>query len=212
MGKHNYKVNAKTLASDLLACKKAFDNAKVPWVITDGIVLGYARNKKIMDWDTDLDIAVFVDLSKAQWEKLYNSLHNNKFRIGKNKKDFICGGRLTPFNLWFFYKKGNFYESFPKTTPGFKFVEKAIWYDKPQMVDFLGTKFPMPNHIDDYLDNHYGKDWKTNIIKDHETWFKNKRGGDGRLVSQPLWLNGRSGKSGDLWPKIIRKNDTMEKK
>ena len=69
----------------------------------------------------------------------------------------------------------------------------------------------MPNNINDYLDNHYGKDWKTNIIKDHQVWFKKKRGGDGTKKSQPLWLNGRSGKKGNLWPKIIKIKDSMEK-
>jgi len=204
-------VNVKTLASDLLACKKAFDNVKIPWVITDGIVLGYARYKNIMEWDTDVDLAVFEEINKKQWKALFNSLIKEGFRIRKGKADFVCGGRLNSFNLWFFHKKGNFYEAFPTTTPGMKFVEKAIWYDKPQMVDFLGSKYPMPNDINDYLNYHYGNDWETNIIKDHKTWFKKKRGGDGKFISQPLWLNGRSGKDGDLWPKIIKIDDTMEK-
>ena len=206
MGKGKYTINAKTLASDLLACKKAFDNVGIPWVITDGVVLGYARYKSIMEWDTDLDFAVFVEIDKNKWKFLYNSFLKEGFIIkNKNKRDFICGRRLTPLNLWFFHKKGNFYESFPTTTPTLKFVEKAAWYDKPQMVDFLGSKYPMPNNIDDYLDNHYGKDWKTNIIKNHDEWFLNKRGGDGKKESQKLWSGGRSGKDGDLWPKIIKK-------
>lgn len=208
MGKHNYVVNAENIASDLLACKKAFDNAEVPWVITDGIVLGYARNKKVMEWDTDLDFAVFVEINKGQWTRLFNSLTSVGFKISKDKTDFICGGRLTPFNLWFFHKNGNFYESFPRSTPKFKFVEKAIWYDKPKMVDFLGSKFPMPNNINDYLDNHYGKDWKTNIIKDHETWRINKMGEYAVVTDKSL--SGRSGKCGDLWPKVIKIDDTME--
>lgn len=203
--------NAKKIGSDLLACKKAFDNVKIPWVITDGIVLGYARNKKIMEWDTDLDIAVCVEINKGQWTSLFNSLNTEGFRKIKNEhKDFICGRRLTPLNLWFFHKSGDYYEAFPKSTPGIKFVEKRIWYDKPKMVDFLGSKYPMPNNINDYLDNHYGKDWKINIIKDHQVWFKKKRGALDALENQPLWLKGRSGKQGDLWPKIIKINDTME--
>ena len=210
MSKNNNIVNAKTLSSDLLGCKKAFDNAGVPWVIMDGIVLGYARNKKVMEWDTDLDFAVFGEINMTQWQAVYNSFIKEGFRIKKKKSDFICGGRSTPFNFWFFHKKGNFYESFPKSTPGKKFVEKAIWYDKPQMVDFLGTKFPMPNHINDYLDNHYGKDWKTNIIKDHKTWRINKMGEYAVVTNKSL--SGRSGKSGDLWPKVIKINDTMENK
>ena len=46
MARRNYVVNADTIASDLLACKNAFEKVGIPWVITDGIVLGYARNKK----------------------------------------------------------------------------------------------------------------------------------------------------------------------
>jgi len=202
--------NAKIIASDLLACKKAFDNVGIPWVITDGIVLGYARYKKIMEWDTDLDLAVCVDINNNQWKGLYNSLSKEGFKINKKKTDFIYGRRLIKFNLWFFHKRGDYYEAFPKTTPGMKFVEKAIWYDKPVIVDFLGSKYPIPNNINDYLDYHYGKDWKTNIIKDHQVWFKKKRGGDGAKKSQPLWLKGRSGKSGDLWPKIIKIDENME--
>jgi len=210
VGKHNYKVNAKTLASDLLACKKAFDNAEVPWVITDGVVLGYARYKNIMEWDTDLDFAVFVEINKNKWKSLCNSFVKEGFKIGNKKRDFICGGRLTPFNLWFFHKKGNFYESFPPSSKPFKFVEKSIWYDKPQMVDFLGTQFPIPNHTNDYLDTHYGKDWKTNIIKGHKEWRINKMGEYAVVTKKSL--SGRSGKSGDLWPKVIKINDTMENK
>jgi hypothetical protein len=208
MGKHNYTVNAETLTSDLFACKRAFDNVKVPWIITDGIVLGYARNKKVMEWDTDLDFAVFVEINSIQWKAVYDSFFEEGFRMRKHKSDFICGGRLTPINLWFFHKKGNFYESFPRSTPKFKFVEKAIWYDKPEMVDFLGSKFPMPNNINDYLDNHYGKDWKTNIIKDHETWRINKMGEYAVVTDKSL--SGRSGKHGDLWPKVIKTDDSIE--
>ena len=203
--------NAKKIGSDLLACKKAFDNVKIPWVITDGIVLGYARNKKIMEWDTDLDLTVYVEINKGQRTSLFNSLVTEGFKKIKNKHgDFICGRRLTPLNLWFFHKRGNYYEAFPKSTPGIKFVEKRIWYGKPEMVNFLGSKFPMPNNINDYLDTHYGKDWKTNIIKDHKKWRLNKMGEYAVVTNKSL--SGRSGKGGDLWPKVIRINDTMEKK
>jgi len=199
-------VNADTIASDLLACKNAFESVGIPWVITDGIVLGYARYKKILEWDTDLDAAVFVELDGEQWKSLYAALTKEEFNIRAKRRDFVYGGRLTPFNLWFFHKKGNFYESFPGTTPGRKFVEKRVWYDKFQMVDFLGSKYPMPNDIDDYLDYHYGTDWRTNIIKDHQLWFETKRG-----KPKDKGLVGRSSKKGDLWPKILKVGDTMEK-
>jgi hypothetical protein len=147
-------------------------------------------------------------VKKARWNILYDAFLEEGFRIKKSKTDFVCGGRVVPYNIYFFHKKGDFYESFPKSTPKFKFVEKAVWYDKPQMVDFLGTKFPMPNHIDDYLDNHYGNDWRTNIIKDHKEWRINKMGEYAVVTKKSL--SGRSGKGGDLWPKVIRINDSIE--
>lgn len=205
MARRNYIVNVDTLASDLLACKNAFESVGIPWVITDGIVLGYARYKKILEWDTDLDVAVFDEVNQEQWRSIYEALTKEGFKIRSNKSDFVYGGRLTPFNLWFFHKKGNFYEAFPGTTKGRKFVEKRIWYDKIQMVDFLGSQYPMPNDINNYLDYHYGTDWRTHIVKNHQLWFETKRG-----KPEDKGLVGRSSKIGDLWPKILKVSDTME--
>ncbi len=204
--KNELVINSQTLHSDLIACKSAFDKVGIPWVIMGGIVLGYARYKEIMDWDTDLDIGVFVEINNKQWQNLRNSLYGKGFRIKKHKTDFTYGTRMTPFNMWLFHKKGNFYEAFPTSIPEFKLVEKAIWYDNPQMVDFLFDKYPMPNHMDDYLICQYGEDWKTNIIKDHEQYFIDKRGGRGTATL----TTGRTSKYGDLWPKTLKVNDTME--
>ena len=203
----------KAIASDLKACKAAFAQAEVPWVIADGIVLGYARYKDIMPWDTDLDIGVFTEISVVKWEALYNALKSNGFGeykgsgidFSNNKKDFICGYRDIEFNMWLYHKNGNYYESFPESTPGLKFVEKATWYDDPQIVDFLDSKYPMPNNIEDYLSCRYGNDWKTNIVKNHDEHFKDKRGGQ----DQVLWTKGRMGKHGDLWPKILKIEDNL---
>ena len=191
------------IESDLKACKSAFDEVNIPWVITDGIVLGYARYKDIMSWDTDLDMAVVGEITDEQWQQLFDALRASGFRLKNAKTDFLYGRRETTFNGWLFHKNGDYYEAFPETTPGIKFVDKAIWYDEPQIVDFLGDKYPMPNHIDDYLNCQYGNDWRTNIIKDHEQYFTNKRGSR----SDPSkWLTGRCGKDGDLWPKILKVN------
>jgi hypothetical protein len=199
------------IASDLAACKLAFEQVNIPWVITDGIVLGYARNKEIMPWDTDLDMGVFVEITDKQWNSIYKSLLKNGFRIKRpTRDDFIWGTRQSKLNLWLFHKSGDFYEAFPRTTRGFKFVEKAKWYDEPQMVDFLGSKYPMPNHIDDYLDHRYGPDWKTNIVKDHDKFFEQKRGNPRNV---PEWKTNRIRKEdGRLWwPVILKKKEKIKK-
>lgn len=193
------------IALDLAACKEAFDQARVPWVIMGGIVLGYARYKEIMEWDTDLDVGVFIELTNAQWQNLYNSLVRNGFRVPSVKTDFILGSRKVEFNMWCFHKSGQFYESFPKSTPGLKFVEKAIWYDSPQTVDFLSGKYPIPNNLEDYLVCQYGEDWKTNVVKNHEQYYLDKRGS--RDVG--VWPAGRATKYGDMWPKVLKVTDNM---
>jgi hypothetical protein len=185
------------IALDLAACKTAFDEVGIPWVITGGIVLGYARYNAIMEWDTDLDVGVFVKISGEQWAKIFKALYKNGFKINTTQEDFKVGRREAMFNLEVFHKNGEYYESFPKTTPGLKFVEKAKWYDKPQIIEFLGNKYPMPNHLEDFLDAHYGKDWKTNIIKDHSQYFREKRG-DPRNVNSWL-LNRKRKEDGNLW-------------
>jgi hypothetical protein len=197
------------IISDLAACKKAFDQINIPWVIQGGAVLGYGRYKDIMSWDTDLDMAVFAKVSVAQRKTIFNSMRKCGFRIAENSKDFIMGKRKVTLNLWFFHKKGEFYEAFPATTPGYKFVEKAIWYDEPQIVEFLGSEYPMPNHLDDFLDAHYGTDWKTNIVKNHGTYFKQKRGKRNNI---PDWYSNRRRKSdGQLWwPAILKIGENIE--
>ena len=194
------------IKSDLIACKKAFDFVGIPWVITDGIVLGYARYKDIMAWDTDVDMAVVAEITDIQLLQLFNALRAVGFQVGNEKTDFIFAMRETTFNGWLFHKNGDYYEAFPKSTPGVKFVDKAQWYDEPQMVDFLGDKFPMPNHMNDYLNCQYGIGWETNIVKNHEEFFIYKRGG--RELS--TWTTGRCSKDGNLWPKILKIEDDIK--
>jgi hypothetical protein len=194
------------IISDLAACKDAFDKAGVPWVILGGIVLGYARYKDIMAWDTDLDIGIFVELDDDKWHLLWDALNKNGFRFPTNRVDFMYCYRRVECNLELYHKDGEFYNCFPKSTPGIKFVEKSVWHDEHQVVDFLGSKYPIPNYVEDFVSAHYGPDWKTNIIKDHEQYFMEKRGGR----DQSLWTKSRASKYGDLWPKALKLDDSME--
>jgi hypothetical protein len=213
MGKKKKPIRIATpekIASDLAAFKAVFDEVEIPWVIMGGIVLGYARYGEIMEWDTDVDVGVFVKIKDEQWSKILKAMRKQGFRVNHVRDDFKVGGREVVYNLWFFHKKGNFYEAKPRkvAAKGLKFVEKAKWYDEPQMVEFLDDEYPMPNHMEDYLVCQYGKDWRTNIVKDHEAYYLDKRGS--RDTSK--WLESRANKEGDLWPKTIRLNDSMEDK
>jgi hypothetical protein len=205
--------NTEALIDDLRACKKAFDAVGVPWSITDGIVLGYARYKNVMAWDDDVDTGVFVELSDKEWRDVFESLRRHGFNVnchglqhGKKRDDFIYGHRKTGFGVGFFHKIDGYYEARPESTPGVKFLEKASWHDDHLILDFLGDVFPFPNNIDDYLSCRYGTDYMTNIIKNPGEFFEDRRGGN----SPESWKHGPSGKNGVMWPKILDVDDTME--
>jgi hypothetical protein len=197
-----------TILADLIACKAAFDKVGIPWVIMGGVVLGYARYNEIMAWDTDLDVGVFVEITNKQWKDLRNSFRKKGFRMPDHGADYIHCNRKSSFEVWFWHKNGDCYEAFPATTPGFKFVEKAAWFDEPQTVEFLGDEYPMPNHIEDFLDGHYGKGWKTNVIKDHGQYFREKRGDPQNIAS---WiLNRKRKKDRKLWwPAFLKVDENI---
>jgi phosphorylcholine metabolism protein LicD len=190
---------------DLFDIKKVFDKVGIPWVIVGGVVLGYARYKDIMDWDTDLDIVIYKELSDSEWKQLWQEFYKNNFNFPVTRVDFMYCNRRIECNIDTYHKKGDYYYSFPKSTPGIKFVEKAEYFDNVQLVEFLGDRFPIPGNIESFVADHYGADWETNIIKDHAQYFNDKRGSR----NQKDWVTSRASKHGDLWPKALRIDDNI---
>jgi len=196
------------IISDLAACKIAFDKVHIPWVIIDGIVLGYVRHNDVMKWDTDIDLAIPYQISESEWQKLYAALTEVGFGIRNLNQDFVYGKRKIKLNAWMYHRKGDFYESFPRSTPGIKFVEKAEWYKNIMLVDFLGSVYPMPSNLDDYIVCRYGKDWKEARYT-HDEWRLEKFGTKSSGFLPNAWLNSRCGPKGDLWPKVMKVEDTL---
>ena len=195
-----YVDRTKEISSDLKACKTAFDEVNIPWVIIDGIVLGYARYKDIMPWDTDLDVGIFSEITNEQWGFLLLSLQKHGFKKVVEVNDFAAFSRETILDLHVFHKEGDFYVCYPKPHKH-RYIERAKWFNEPQIVDFIGDRYPMPNHVEDFVSAHYGSDWKTNIVKNHDEYLVDARGSLDHLA----WINGNSrcNKNGDLWPKIL---------
>jgi len=159
------------IIKDLGDIKKAMDARDVPFVLMYGLVLGYIRHRDVMEWDTDVDIGVFIELTEKQKQGIYKSL-NTLAGYGQVAPcgDFIYGKRSVPLNLWFYHKVGIYYKAWPSTTP-YNFVLKEKWFDNPIQVDFLEDEYLIPNNVYDYLTCHYGP-WKKEIIKSHPQWVQ----------------------------------------
>jgi len=164
----------------LKAIKALLDMYNVPFVLTDGLVLGYARHKDMMEWDTnDIDIGVFKSIPIWEQQSIMNAIRGNKFYDYRNVSFFSIQSKevslRTGFkgfklhngmmiSIWFFKQKGQYFDSIAFTNRLIK-RELAKWFISPQPVELFGDTFLMPSDVDDYLDNHYGKEWRTEIIK-----------------------------------------------
>ena len=172
--------NKPGIIKDLKMIKKAMDARNIPFVLMYGLCLGYVRHRDVMEWDTDIDIGVFVELTEKQKQGMYKSL-NTMAGYGQVAPcgDFIYGKKSVPLNLWLYHRTENYYKAWPTTSfsivdgkkAPFNFVLKAKWFDKPIAVDFLGDKYFIPNNVFDYLTCHYGP-WKKEIIKSHPKWLQ----------------------------------------
>jgi lipopolysaccharide cholinephosphotransferase len=199
------------ITEDLKACKNVFEKTKISWSIIDGIVLGYVRHNGIIPWDTDVDLAILEEMTQKKWKMLVSALSDQGIKIKPFLRDYIYGKRTVGIGIWIYHKNGNYYEAYPPSTPGLKFVEKAEWYDNIQMVDFLGDKYPMPNNLDDYLNCRYGN-WKEEKYT-HDQWRVEKFGTINQDVKsqKEIWTKSRCGKKGDLWPKIMFIEDKLSR-
>lgn len=155
--------------------KKTFDSFAIRFVLTDGLVLGYGRYKDLMDWDLDdIDIGVFHHISdniKFQISKAFTfkSYQAPIFHIGR-KRGVTCIRKYGVKIAIYWYELNGDYFDAVTYSGNRKRRWLAKWFLKPECVQFLNKEYYIPNDIDDYLTNAYGKDWKTNIIKDTAKW------------------------------------------
>ena len=168
----------------LTEIKQVFDQASVRFVLTDGLVLAYARYKDLMDWDLkDIDIGIFEFIDKEKKNEIRNCFIAKGF--GNRQSILNPIAHLKSFlgvqkykikvAIYYYEKKGQYFDALYASGMG-KRRWLAKWFINPQCVQFLGNEYYIPNDIDDYLANAYGKDWKTNIIKDENDWkYERKR-------------------------------------
>tara|TARA_B100001123_G_C15317402_1_gene1026650 strand:+ start:1676 stop:2368 length:693 start_codon:yes stop_codon:yes gene_type:complete len=84
-----------------------FNGNNIPYWICHGTLLGIVRDNKLIEWDHDIDIAVWADVVKKEYITNLMSKANFKLREGfMVKNDIISfnkdGGRIVDIN---FYKK-----------------------------------------------------------------------------------------------------------
>lgn len=155
------------------------EEAKIPYVLEAGTLLGIVREDRLLPWDTDMDITITRDYAERLyairwkfWLKGYRaSVRNFKKDTGPFKKG---DPRILKIQTrkFLFFKEYHLMDIFIKELKDDKYfwviaeknpVLKAAprhFYEKHTQYPFRGKMYSVPEDYIGYLEYHYG-DWKT---------------------------------------------------
>jgi len=161
---------------NLKLMKKVLDDLGVPFWLTCGTLLGYARENDFINHDTDIDLGIFIkDWNAAIISNVIEAGFELYHEFGTNDKgleySFIKDG--VKVDLFFFYEdmdKGYHWMA----VHGGKGMKSMCKYNFPWLVmfdeiEFKGEHFRIPSNYEPYLKAQYGPDW--NVPMKHWHYF-----------------------------------------
>jgi hypothetical protein len=142
------------------------------WV-SAGTLLGFVRDNKFLEWDTDIDVDYGFDAELgnpdspmivknmiAQFEKCGMKIGRTMFYDGNPMQAAFIGESNIIFDIYFYYLHNNQYINlnehglivFPYDTV------------KPTTImEFVGGHYPVPGQCVEYIKQRYGQTWNTPI-------------------------------------------------
>ena len=156
----------------LLAIKGILDDMNIPFWLHSGVLLGYYRDRDLMEYDPDLDVGVMrIGLPEDFLYKLSKRLSEVQMRIRWNSSTHmkICmdgpDGEEEPHcDIWIHdgLLPGKLTTAIQTQTETIRYE-----YNIGGFVDakFLGTTFLIPANTKEILFTQYGPNWKTPIEK-----------------------------------------------
>lgn len=161
-------MDIKAATQTFLDIKKILDQAGVKFWIVDGTALGAVRDSSFILYDTDIDLRI-----SAKDTSIYIC---EKFK----KKGFQCSKIILYHDLisayaikkrgiradiaaTYYYPPEDLSVVLAKKPRACITVTPAKFYREDYFIEFLGTKVRLPNPPDEYLNLHYGKNWRIPI-------------------------------------------------
>jgi len=151
-------MNQEVMKKNLIDFKRVMDKHGVKFVLIFGTLLGAIRDKKLIDWDTDVDTACF-----APDHKLIHRVVIELKELGFN----VVKREWCPLHDQFFIRDGEKIEIWWFCDTGDEwFYDKHIRYPKrffdiTEHIEFLGGTFQVPSNPKEFLTLTYGNDWGT---------------------------------------------------
>lgn len=155
----------------LLKAKKALDEIGINFWLDYGTLLGVYRDGKLISYDTDVDVGVFLD---DYTENIIKALEKNGFVY--ERKIIVDQGRYAmeqsfsylnvKIDIFYYRKEGNKMIShlFPLNDKK-KYTVREIYttYSDFTSIDFLKQSFSIPKNTEQRLQETYGEDWRIPI-------------------------------------------------
>ena len=175
---------------------RILEDSHIKYCLTAGTLLGIVREKRLLPWDTDLDIRIFREdikkIPRVLWKIRFSGYLARVRRQEHTDPPLIKGEQriIKIFNKAGFLKKGNVtMDCFIASKENGKYVwscggpklytKKSVpshFYDDTRSLDFRGKNYYVPKKTEDYLTFRYG-DWEKPI----KTWDYTKD--DGAIIS-----------------------------
>jgi hypothetical protein len=172
---HFNNIGMDRVVSELVLLKHRLDAINEPVFLMAGPLLGLIRDKKLIEYDKDIDLGVMKEAS--MWNILYHlrDFYDEAYCTGTEihaglilwlKKYFDGGKFVLPFEFQCHYRQKDliFYNRRMGTT--WKCYETHVEYpaklfDKFSTVEFAGESFLVPDPPEKWLNTFYGPNWKT---------------------------------------------------
>ena len=172
------KINKNHYTKDLLDTKRILDEEKVTFWLIFGTLLGAIRENDFLEWDDNINIAIYEEDLLPKYNILKDRFISNNFIVRQipkpkgtkinlyrhNHKIYIEGIFLDPSYCDNEYRLSN------------KFRHPKKYFETYEEISFIGETFRVPSPSKKYLKFLY-KDWKTpvnpeDLKKDHK--WRNK--------------------------------------
>ncbi len=154
---------------------KCLKNLNIHHIVTDGALLGFIREKSLIEWDWDIEISVrYFDFES----NLINIIEAfDKLKIGRvSFNNSYENPKLTIFQNNFKYCLNAFHYSKDKKViyrKMYKFPSKYL--DEICIIKIKGLDFPIPKNSEDLLELEYGKNWRVPLKSFDKNEYKSNK-------------------------------------
>ena len=153
-------INIATAEELLFEVKGIMDLLGVRFFLRQGTCLGIIRNNALIPWDDDIDIGSIYGLNGITVEKIEtvaSAFRANGYYAKVEHSDDCIGVTMMKSSTRIDW---NCYKIINDTTVHYPGVRiSAQLFKNLKEIDFIGTKFFVPNPPEEYLRFKYGSDW-----------------------------------------------------